>query len=69
MKVYAPCFAQDMATMVVVCAIARKDTKVANVKSQQENVKCPVALDMDVALKASATVNVVSKDMTALNVS
>lgn len=56
-------------TMAVVYAIVKKVTKVLNVKSQQENVKCRVALDMDVALKANAIVNAVSKEMTAPNVS
>lgn len=55
--------------MVVVCATVKKVIKVANVKSQQENVKCPVAQDMDDVLKANAIVNVVSKDTTVLNVS
>lgn len=58
-----------MVTMVEVCAIVKKVTKVLNVKSQQENVKCLAALGMDVVLKANAIVSAVSKDMTALNVS
>lgn len=58
-----------MATTVEVCAIVKKVTKVLNVKSQQENVKCLGALGMDVVLKANAIVSAVSKDMTALNVS
>lgn len=63
------CFALVMATTEVECAIVKKATKVPNAKSQQESVKCRVALDMDDALRASAIVNVVSKEMTAPNVS
>lgn len=58
-----------MATTVEVCAIVKKVTKVLNVKSQQENVKCLGALGMDVVLKANAIVSAVSKDTTAPNVS
>lgn len=56
-------------TMAVAYAIVKKDTKVLNAKSQQENVKCLVARDMADALKANVIVNVVSKEMNVPNVS
>lgn len=56
-------------TTAVVYATVKKVTKVVNVKSQQENVKCPVAPDMDDASKVNAIVSAVSKDTTVLNVS
>lgn len=55
--------------MEVVCVTVKKVTKVLNVKSQQENVKCLVAPDTVDALMENAIVNAVSKEMTVPNVS
>lgn len=56
-------------TTEVECVTVKKVTKVANVKSQQENVKCLVVLDTVDASRVNAIVSAVSKDTTALNVS
>jgi len=66
-KAFVRFYALVMATTAVVCVTVKEVTKVLNVKSQLENVKCLGALGMDVALKANAIVSAVSKDMTALN--
>lgn len=69
MQASVQCCALATATTEVECAIVKKATKVLNAKSQQESVKCPVAPDMDDALRESAIVSAVSKEMTAPNVS
>lgn len=69
MQAFARSYVLITVTTAVACVTVKKVTKVANVKSQQENVKCPVAQDMDDALKVNAIVNAASKDTTARNVS
>lgn len=63
------CSAPVTAIMEAACAIAKRDSKDPNAKSQRVNVKCLDVPDMDAVLTANATVNVDTRAMIAPYVS